>query len=249
MVDEISYLPPRFHLEEPLREQLSNRVGSQRCVHGAQEMMLVLHNVPEPGVPERKALFFWRDPHGTWHGADGVGLGGLEELLQSYARAIDVHEAVVDDADTAQEIFAILRHSGPLVRSTRNLHLALMDASSHRPKDRELRGMKDRAQENERAAELLHADAHMALEFFRAEQAEEHTRNGERLAKLGFRLNLMAGFFLPLVALGGLMGMNVNLPPFVKDAFWSIFFFGLFFGGMALLLVGYRTGGKSSDKT
>jgi hypothetical protein len=245
MIDEISYLPAHFHLEEALREQLSNRVGSQRCVYGVKEMMLVVHNVPEPGVPERKALYFWRDQHATWHGSHGDGLRGLDDLLHSYARAIDGHEAVVDDADTAQEIFSILRHSGPLVRSSRNLHLALVDVSSHLPKDRELRGMKDRSLENERAAELLHADAHMALEFFRAEQAQELARNGERWAQLSFRLNLMAGFFLPLVALGGLMGMNVNLPSFVDEAFWAIFFFGLFCGAMAVMLV-YRAGAKDT---
>ncbi len=248
MVDEISYLPPHFSIEEELREQLSNRVGSQRCVRSAREMILVLHDVPEPGIPERKARFFWRDQNAHWHGAEKPKLTELHELLDAYARAIDVHEAVVDDADTAEEIFSILRHSGPLLRSSRNLHAALVDASVHSPKDRELRTLKDRAQENERAAELLHADANVALEFFRAVQAEEHAKNSEQLARLGFRLNLLAGFFLPLVALGGLMGMNVNLPAFVKDGFWAIFFWGLLFGSLILLLVGISTGSKSNPK-
>jgi Mg2+ and Co2+ transporter CorA len=114
------------------------------------------------------------------------------------------------------------------------------------PKDKELRMLRDRAHENERAAELLYADARVALEFYRAERAEEQAESSDRLAKIGFRLNLLAGFFLPLVALGGLMGMNVNLPPFVQNSFWGIFFGGLSIGLILVTLVGYRTGYKAS---
>jgi Mg2+ and Co2+ transporter CorA len=86
----------------------------------------------------------------------------------------------------------------------------------------------------------------VALEFYRAERAEEQAQSSDRLAKIGFRLNLLAGFFLPLVALGGLMGMNVNLPPFVQNSFWGIFFGGLSIGLILVTLVGYRTGYKAS---
>jgi Mg2+ and Co2+ transporter CorA len=191
-------------------------------------------------------LFFWHQKDGNWIGAESGGLRGLYELLETYARAIDVHEAVVDDADTAKEIFTILRHAGPLSRSARNLHLALQEAAVKFPKDKELRMLRDRAHENERAAELLYADARVALEFYRAERAEEQAQSSDRLAKIGFRLNLLAGFFLPLVALGGLMGMNVNLPPFVQNSFWGIFFGGLSIGLILVTLVGYRTGYKAS---
>lgn len=248
MVHEMSYLPPQFSLEAGLLDQLSSRTGCQRCILGQHgEMLLVVHEVPEPGVPERKALFFWHDTTKKWHGSETEGLSDLQKLLERYARAIDVHEAVVDDADTAKEIFTILRHAGPLSRSTRNLFLCLQEAAAFFPKDKELRSLRDRAHENERAAELLYADARVALEFFRAERAEEQARSSDRLAKLGFRLNLLAGFFLPLVALGGLMGMNVKLPDFVQSAFWWIFFGGLLFGAMILLAVGYKTGHREDE--
>jgi Mg2+ and Co2+ transporter CorA len=175
-------------------------------------------------------------------------LGGLFALLEEYSKAIDEQEAIIDDADTAKEIFDLIRHAGPLARSSRNLYHALVDAAVLLPKDKELRSARDRAHENERAADLLYADARVTLEFIRAERAEEQARSSDRLARLGFRLNLLAGFFLPLVALGGLMGMNVKLPEFVQNAFWLIFLGGLIFGVLILVLVGYKTGASRKEE-
>ena len=248
MVHELPYLPESFVLESDLLDQLSSRTGCQRCLVGVHgEMLLVLHDVPKPGEPERKALFFWHDAQKVWHGCDGKGLQGLAHLLDDYAKAIDEQEAIVDDADTAKEIFDLLRKAAPLARSSRNLYHALLDASEKLPKDRDLRLARDRAHENERASDLLYGDARVTLEFIRAERAEEQAKSSDRLARLGFRLNLMAGFFLPLVALGGLMGMNVKLPEFMLDGFWFIFTGGLVVGVLILIAVGYRTG-ESSDE-
>jgi len=248
MIHEISYLPPNFTLSASLLDQLSARSGSQRCIRGEDgQLLLILHDVPEPSVPERKAVFFWFDGH-HWHGAENEGGKDLSLLLDAYVEAIDRLEAIVEEADTAKEIFALIRHAAPLARTTRNFYHALADAVNFSPRDRWLRHAKDRAHEIERAAELLHADARVTLEFMRAESAEEQARSSEQLARLGFRLNLLAGFFLPLVALGGLMGMNVELPAFVNGGFWFIFFGGLIMGGLILFAVGYKTGQHEQNR-
>jgi hypothetical protein len=246
---ETLQLPAHFEVEQMLREQLSGRPGHQRCVVGDHELLLVVHDVPKPGIPEREALFFWKRRDGSWSGPNSTpnnGLSALGELLDRYARAIDGHEEVVDEADTAAEIFTILRHSGPLSRSSRNLVQALEQVLAARPEDRDIRHYRDRGREIERAAELLNLDAKVALEFWQAHRSEEHARAGARLNRIAFRLNLLAGFFLPLVALGGLFGMNVDLPEFVKPMFWGILLGGLTVGGVLLWLVGRQTG-KSSD--
>lgn len=239
-------LPAHFQLEPELKEQLSGRPGHQRCVEGHGELLLIVHDVPKPGVPERDALFFWKRHDGRWTQPGGPGISELGELLDRYAKAIDGHEEVIDEADTAAEIFAILRHSGPLCRSSRNLVQALEQALSIEPDDREIRAFRDRAREIERAADLLQNDARITLEFWRAERAEEHSRSAARLGRIAYRLNLLAGFFLPLVALGGLFGMNVDLPDFVRPMFWGIFIGGMMVGGVLLWLVGRQTG-KSAD--
>ena len=241
-VTEPLKLPAHFEIEPELREQLSTRPGHQRCIEGAGELLLIAHEVPRPGIPEREALFFWKRHDGTWMQSSGSGLSLLGELMDRYARVIDGHEEVIDDADTAAEIFALLRHSGPLTRTSRNLVQALEQVLAIDPDDREIRGYRDRAKEIERAADLLNADGRVTLEFWRAERAEEQALSAARLNRIAFRLNLLAGFFLPLVALGGLFGMNVDLPEFVKPLFWVILSGGLLVGTVLLWLVGHQTG-------
>ncbi len=246
MLPETSFLPSHLTIEPELSDQLSSRPGHQRCIEGDGELLLVAHEVPRPSIPEREALFFWKRRDGRWIGPAGTtGLVALEALLDRYAKAIDVHEEVIDEADTASEVFAILRHAGPLARSSRNLvgaleHVLLIDHD-----DRAIRALRDRARETERAAELLYADARITLEFWQAERSEEQALASARLNRIAFRLNLLAGFFLPLVALGGLFGMNVEIPHFVHKGFWVIIFIGLFIGASILFMVGRQTGRKA----
>lgn len=243
---ETSYLPSHFEIEPSLREQLGARPGHQRCIEGDDELLLVLHEVPKPAKPEREALFFWKRRNGKWTGMlPGSGLTALEDLLVRYERAIDAHEEVIDEADTASEIFAILRHAGPLTRSTRNLVAALEATLEHDAEDRTIRNVRDRAREVERAADLLYSDARVTLEFWRAEQAENYARSTARLSRIAFRLNLLTGFFLPFVALGGLLGMNVKLPAFLTNAFWPIISVASLLGAALLIAVGRNTGRRA----
>ncbi len=235
-------LPGHYEVERELLEQFSNRPGHQRCVEGRDELLLVVHEVPQPGVPEREALYFWKRRDGRWTQPGGPGLSELGELLDRYGSAIDQHEAMIDEADTAAEIFAILRHSGPLARSSRNLVQALEQALIAAHDDREIRSYRDRARELERAADLLHADARVTLEFWQAERSEEHSRSSARLGRIMFRMNLLAGFFMPLMALSSLFGMNVGIPGFAQPYFWGILLLGIFIGGLLLWLVGRHTG-------
>jgi len=239
-------LPANFEIEPELRDQLSGRPGHQRCIEGAGELLLILHEVPQPGVPERQAVVFWKRHDRRWVQAKGAGSSGVGDLLDRYAKAIDSHEEMIDEADTAAEIFGIIRHAAPLARTSRNLCQAIEQALAIDPDDRDIRHYRDRAREIERAAELLHADARTTLEFWRAERAEEHSRAAARLGRIAFRLNLLAGFFLPLVAIGGLLGMNVRLPNFLVPAFWGIFFGGMGVGALLVWMVGRQTG-KAAD--
>lgn len=246
MLPESSFLPSHLTIEPELSDQLSSRPGHQRCIEGDGELLLVAHEVPRPSIPEREALFFWKRRDGRWIGPAGTtGLVALEALLDRYAKAIDVHEEVIDEADTASEVFAILRHAGPLARCSRNLVGALEQVLAIDHDDRAIRALRDRAREIERAAELLYADARITLEFWQAERSEEQALASARLNRIAFRLNLLAGFFLPLVALGGLFGMNVEIPHFVHKGFWGIIFCGLFIGATILFMVGRQTGRKA----
>lgn len=242
MLEKTLKLPAHYEVEPELLEQFSNRPGHQRCVEGRNELLLVVHEVPSPGIPEREAIFFWRRRDGRWTQPGGPGLSELVDLLERYARSIDLHESVIDEADTAAEIFDILRHSGPLSRSLRNLVQAMEQTLAADQDDREIRACRDRARELERAADLLHNDARVTLEFWQAERAEEHARSAARLGKIAFRMNLMAGFFLPLMAMSSLFGMNVTIPHYMVPWFWGILGTGILTGAAILWFVAVKSG-------
>lgn len=236
-----SFIPADYRLEEDLRDQLSERSGSQRFLYGDKEALLIVHHVPQARVPEREALVFWRTADGRWRGPAGSeGLHELSRLLGRYQEVIDTYEEKIDKTEKIQEVFEMIRHAGPMARSLRNLTSALESAVRFDEDDRALLGLRDRAKEVERAAELLYHDAKLTLDFWQAESAEVHQQAAERLNTIAYRLNLMAGFFLPLVALAGLFGMNVRIPEFLQPWFWGILLAGLALGGGVLTLVGWR---------
>ncbi len=243
---DFPYLPAGIEPEEEILDQLSNRPGNQRCVVGRDELLLIVHEVPKPSSHEREPLIFWRRQDEMWVDFSGTrGLRRIGELLDRYAKALDEYQDIIDEADTAAEIFTLARASGPLARSSRNLALAIEQTLANDEDNRELRSFRDRARELERTAEQLNQDARLTLDFWKAERGEEQQEAAEKLNKIAFRLNLLAGFFLPLVAFGGLFGMNVNLPGFVKGWFWLIFFGGLATGGVLVYLVSRKTGSGS----
>ncbi|MDE0835329.1 MAG: hypothetical protein OSA84_03140 [Akkermansiaceae bacterium] len=236
-MEEKLILPEHYELEREILEQLSDRPGHQRCVVGHDELLLVLHEVPKARVPERKALFFWRRMDGRWIQPGGPGLDEVGELFERYANVIDANEELLEKSESAQDLFRILRQAGPLARSLRNGVAALDQALVQEHEDKEVRNYRDRAKELERAAELLQVEVRETMLFWQAEAAEEHAKSSARLGNILFKLNLVTGFFLPLVALGGLFGMNVNLPDFIRGLFWWIFLGGLMVGGMLLWYV------------
>ncbi len=201
-------LPAHFRIEHELREQLSTRTGHQRCLEGRGELLLVLHEVPKPGVARREGRYFWRSHDGRWQQEAGAGVSGVGELLERYENAISLHEDRIGAAGSAAEIFAVLRHSGPLSRSSRNLVRALEQALRAEPDDRHMRVFLDRAREIERAADLLNGDARVALDYWQAERLESHGRLLERIEKHTGRVSLFAGIFLPVIAAVAFFGMN-----------------------------------------
>lgn len=245
-VTEPFKLPEHFDLEPELREQLSSRPGHQRCIEGAGELLLVVHEVPRPGIAQREALFFWKGHEGRWRQQGGTGLSGLGELLDRYEVAIDGHEQAIDHVATAAEVFAILRHSGALVRSTRHLVQALEHLLAIDPDDRAVRGYRDWARDIERAADLLHTNGRVMLEFWHAQRAEQQSRASARLNRITFRMSLVVGFFLPLAALGGWFGLNGDLPRGVELGSAAILLAGVALGVLGLWFEG-RDKGKSAD--
>ncbi|MES2476195.1 MAG: CorA family divalent cation transporter [Verrucomicrobiota bacterium] len=219
-------VPAHFNLEPELREQLGGRPGYQRCIEGHDELLLIVHEVPQ-GVVPGEALVFWRRHDGRWCQPSGAGIDELDALLGRYEDVIRGHFEVVNRADDAEEIFTTQRHAMPLLRAIRDLIKALEQVLSFDPNDRSVRGLRDRAREIELAADLLQADARVTLEFLRTRQGDELLRTTGRLGRIVDRLTLLVLVFLPLAALGAFLAMSGNVPVVVKLLLWGVFGAGL----------------------
>lgn len=237
MPTESLKLPTHFNIEPELREQLTTRPGVQRCVEGNEELLLIAHDVPRPGTPE-KVILFWRRHDGRWVQPDGPGISELEDLLARYMDAIDAQQEIVSRAAGAAAVFGVLRHAGPLARSLEELVRALEQALSFDPDDRPVRTCRDRALEIHRAADLLHGDARATLDFLRTEQGEAFVKSMERIGRTVNRLNVLIVVFLPMTALGVILGVNAGVPLFVKIVLWALFLAGMVITAAVLWLPG-----------
>lgn len=228
-------LPPEWALPAEIRERIGERFGRQQFVQEAGHLVLVLHEVPEPGVPERRALVFWRSPDGVWTAATGTrDKAEIDRLLDRYGQAIDALEARLPACTRPRAYYEILRTALPLVRSLRNLAGVLQTARDAQPRLRDLLLWRDRAAELERAAELLQAEAKLGLDYALAEDVEQQSEASLRLARSGHRINLLIAGFLPVTALAAVFGMNV--PSGLEDASTAVFL-GIIVVGAAIGLV------------
>jgi Mg2+ and Co2+ transporter CorA len=113
-------------------------------------------------------------------------------------------------AQTATQYHAVLESLAPMVRLSRGLHHGLQQARDMVKTERDLINARDRAASIERSAEVLFQDAQFGLSFTAAKQAEEQAQSAQRMAATAHRLNVLAGFFLPLTALSGVFGMEIH---------------------------------------
>jgi len=234
-----SILPSVWDVPPIFRQRLGTTVGRQRLMEHDGHLLLILHEVPEPGVPEREGVFFWRDPSGHWEtNVRGQGLPELRELVARYVKRVDLLESAFAKADAAKKLFPVLRAIAPIVRASKHVHQVIQATREALPKDREIIDIRDLAGEVERAAELLETEARTALEFDIAENAETQAELNRELAMVGQRLNLLAAMFLPLTAVASVFGMN--LPSGLEGAvspvwFWVVLAVGV---GMGLVVRG-----------
>lgn len=221
-------IPHNWEVPQIFRDRFGTRAGRQRVMNADGHLMIVLHDVPDPAEPDvRNAKLFWRKPDGTWKssGSGATNIAALRGHVETFDAATDALETKVDKATRARDWFDVLRDASPLVRTARNMSRTLQEARDLAKTDRELIAVRDHAQEIERAAELLHAHARDGLDFTVAKNAEDNAEKTQHVIEAGHRLNLIAAMFLPITALGSLLGMNLihGFETYQKPyVFWAV---------------------------
>ena len=220
-------VPSAGALPESIRSRLGDSAGRQRAMLHHAHLLIIAHEPPKPSDTDRRARLFWRQPHGQWDvSAVGAGVGALHRH-DEFAKRIDVPEARLHTVDDAEDYFVVLREGTPLHRTVRHLHQALQQAREAVPADHQLTLARDRANDLERADELMIGDAQHGLAYITAK------RSGEALARAGHRLDLLAALFLLLTAIAAVFGMSLEHGLEYRWApwpFWLILMIGMTIG-------------------
>ncbi len=112
-----SLVPSTWALPEIISSRLGERAGRQRAMHNDGHLLVVAHEPPQPGDPDRRARLFWRRPDGQWDSsAVGAGVGALHRHLEEFAKRIDALEDRLQSADDAEDYYVVLREGTPLHR-------------------------------------------------------------------------------------------------------------------------------------
>lgn len=210
-MSESQLIPKPWNVPPEIRVRLGDEVGRQRAMTHDGHLLLLLHAPPKPDETKREGRVMWRSPDGAWapkaltHGESPVS-----ELIGEYEKLLDKIDGDEDHAFSADEYFDLLTLLNPIVRAAHNLHSALQQARDMLPELRDLIVLRDRAYSLSRRAELLQADARNTLDFVIAKRAEEGAAASERQAKAAHRLNVLAAFTFPLLALCAVFGSNLG---------------------------------------
>jgi len=210
VIPETWSVPPRF------RQRLGSQAGRQRAMVEDGHLLLILHEVPKPGDPERRARLFWRSSGGDWKasGGQGSGLAALKRHLESFQATIHELDEKVDKSHQslstgADELYEVLRAITPINRTVRHLHKTLQEAREGID-DKDIISMRDLANDLERATELVVADAKNALEYTEAKAAAEQAVFAQKTVDAQHRLNLLAALFFPVTAVASVLGTEMS---------------------------------------
>lgn len=221
-------IPHNWEVPQVFRGRFGVHAGRQRVMSADGHMLLILHEAPRrKEATERGARLYWRKPDGSWQSSGSGATTGaaLRAHVEEFVALVDALEARADVAKRASDWFSLLHDSAPLLRVARGLSTTLQEARELAKTDRELISLRDTAQEIERDVDLINSHARAGLDYAIATAAEENAASSKYVSEAGHRLNLIAATFLPITALGSLLGMNLvhglekSYSPW---AFWGI---------------------------
>lgn len=224
-----SPIPHNWDVPQVFRDRFGARAGRQRVMAADGHLLVILHDL------RHEPRLFWRKPDGSWksQGSSVATVGALRAHVEEFATAIDELEARAGKASRAKDWFSIMHDASPLHRTVRGQSATLQEARELAKGDRELISIRDIAQDNERSVELITTHARAGLDYTIAASAESNAANGEHVVQSQHRLNLIAATFLPISALGALLGMNLRTG--LEDVsspvvFWSVAVFAFLLG-------------------
>lgn len=214
-----------WNLPPELEARLSyDSWGPQRTITEADHLLIVLHQPPTPNQRDREHIIFLRTPDGTLLcNGQPNGAEMLAKLMEDYRAVYQSCEEQYEETNDAKSILTLMERLNPLNRASTNLLATMESAREVHKRDRTLIGARDEANEISRAFDLLVIDAKNALDYQAAKSAEDQAAQATEMADAQHKLNILAAFTFPVMALATLFGMN--LPSGLEEApptlFWA----------------------------
>jgi hypothetical protein len=105
-----SLLPTTWEVPAEFRSRLGERAGRQRIMVADGHLLIILYKPPQPGEPERDAVFFWRNPKGELRSTErGSGIGALTAHFESWRETVDRFDDQMDGTPTARKFFSVVQ--------------------------------------------------------------------------------------------------------------------------------------------
>lgn len=230
---------PRKNYDWSLPPEIESRLGSesygpQRAIHEADHLLIVLHRPPcSDDDFNRERVLFLLTPDGKLQcNGKSDGEAKMKRLLADYRKLWEDLDRKYSLGLGAANLFELIESVTPLKRSSANMARALQSARESSQDNRFLIGMRDKSHDIARAFEILLSDLKTALDFRVAKNAEEQSTKTDEMAAAQHRLNLLAAFTFPVMAVATLLGMNLK-HGFEKQhpaIFWSVLAAGALIG-------------------
>lgn len=238
-----SVLPESWECPQVFRDRLGENAGHQRIMVHQEHLLIILHAPPEADQQSRTGRLFWRKPDGTWQATEKGGKTALVKHLQEFEQILVKLEDQDEHATRSEDYFPVLEQLAPILRSISHLYQVLQEARKAVPMDKDLINYRDKSYQLMRTAELCNASAKNGLEFSIAKKADEQAASAQKMAVAAHRLNLLAGFFFPLVTIASVFGMQLLPidPAYSTGLFFVLIAVGLICGFLLTLFVSVKS--------
>ena len=199
--------------------------GNQRTIFEENHLLIILHDLPKFQKKETEPQIFLVKPDlSFWYNGYENGKFGMNALLESYKKIYDELDEKASEAKTAKDFFVILEKLLPLTRKVKLLAKTLQTAREQVPNFSDMIAFRDWGAELQQGFDVLLADCKLSLDFRVAQQTEQQVIDTNASIKAQNKLNLMASFTFPIMAVSTIFGMNLanGLENMTPIYFWGV---------------------------
>lgn len=200
-------IPEKWDIPAKLRARVGKTIGRQRTIQEDGHTIILLHQTPNANDKTRKGACCWITPDEkvSFH----PDTENFDTIFNNYRKKIGHLENEYKTGNSAIQYFKVLEEIVPIHFATIRMASALQMARDLLPNNRQVLLWRDETYELQRETEILQNCAKNALDYHQAKGVEDLSQITYELTKTSHRLNILATFFVPMMAISALFGMNV----------------------------------------